>query len=310
MAAKGGTEPALLSHPGLQPIRPRHTSTPPPRYRVEPPAAGQRRGRSAGPEPATAAPSRPTNPRPPGGGGIAVTQQKPVESSRPPTAPPGLTRRRALRLAVMAGAGTLAAACGEPEIPKIQPPVLPSTQRTAGRGHPAHRIRRHAPAHRHSHRGRARSQPRRQPPRGRRQPPHLHRPAHLRRWQLGRRTHPAVGRICCTPGNRVPLQVHARTPPLQFRLSLGLRRIVGRRFRQLPHRPRHARTVGPRQPRRRQQAPALGRTPHQRLRFRPRRLLARHPRNRQGRRRPIRPARCRVTLDNRRQPRSGRCGGV
>ena len=60
-----------------------------------------------------------------------MTQQKPIESGRPPTAPPGLTRRRALRLAAMAGAGVLAAACGEPEIPKIQPPVLPSTQRTA-----------------------------------------------------------------------------------------------------------------------------------------------------------------------------------
>ena len=59
-----------------------------------------------------------------------MTQQKPIESGRPPTAPPGLTRRRALGLAAAAGAGALAAACGEPEIPKIQPPVLPSTQRT------------------------------------------------------------------------------------------------------------------------------------------------------------------------------------
>ena len=57
-----------------------------------------------------------------------MTQQKPIESGRPPTALPGLTRRRALRLAAMAGAGALVAACGEPEIPTIQPPVLPSTQ--------------------------------------------------------------------------------------------------------------------------------------------------------------------------------------
>ena len=78
----------------------------------------------------TAEPFRATNPRLPGGGGIAVTQHQQTESNHPPAAPCGLTRRRALRLAVMASAGALAAACGEPEIPKIQPPVLPSTQRT------------------------------------------------------------------------------------------------------------------------------------------------------------------------------------
>ncbi|MCY3749404.1 MAG: hypothetical protein OXG64_08930 [Chloroflexi bacterium] len=40
-----------------------------------------------------------------------------------------LTRRRVLGLAAAASVGALATACGEPEIPKIQPPVLPSTQR-------------------------------------------------------------------------------------------------------------------------------------------------------------------------------------
>ena len=59
-----------------------------------------------------------------------MTVHDPIESGHPPGAPLGLTRRRALRLGVMAGAGAVAAACGEPEIPTIQPPVLPSTQRT------------------------------------------------------------------------------------------------------------------------------------------------------------------------------------
>ncbi|MDE2920537.1 MAG: hypothetical protein OXR64_11950 [Chloroflexota bacterium] len=59
-----------------------------------------------------------------------MTQHHPTESTHPPAAPRALTRRRALRLAGIAGAGALAAACGEPDIPKIQPPVLPSTQRT------------------------------------------------------------------------------------------------------------------------------------------------------------------------------------
>ena len=61
-----------------------------------------------------------------------MTQQHPTESTQPPAVPRALTRRRALGLAVVASAGALAAACGEPEIPKIQPPVLPSTQRTQG----------------------------------------------------------------------------------------------------------------------------------------------------------------------------------
>ena len=100
------------------------------RYKVEATAAGQPRGRSAGLQTATGEPSRPNDLRKPGGGGTAVTQQHPIESNHPHAGPPGLTPRRALRLAVMAGAGALAAACGEPEIPKIQPPVLPSTQRT------------------------------------------------------------------------------------------------------------------------------------------------------------------------------------
>ena len=55
---------------------------------------------------------------------------QPTESTHPPAASHGLTRRRALGLCVAAGAGVLSVACGEPEIPKIQPPVLPSTQRT------------------------------------------------------------------------------------------------------------------------------------------------------------------------------------
>ncbi|MDE2766566.1 MAG: twin-arginine translocation signal domain-containing protein, partial [Chloroflexota bacterium] len=59
-----------------------------------------------------------------------MTQHHPTESTHPLPAPRALTRRRALRLAGIAGAGALAAACGEPDIPKIQPPVLPSTQRT------------------------------------------------------------------------------------------------------------------------------------------------------------------------------------
>ncbi len=61
-----------------------------------------------------------------------MTQQHPTQSTHSLAAPRSLTRRRALRLAAIAGAGALAAACGEPEIPKIQPPVLPSTQRTQG----------------------------------------------------------------------------------------------------------------------------------------------------------------------------------
>ena len=59
-----------------------------------------------------------------------MTQHHPTESTRPSVAPRALTRRRALGLAVAAGAGALAAACGEPDIPTVQPPVLPSTQRT------------------------------------------------------------------------------------------------------------------------------------------------------------------------------------
>ena len=61
-----------------------------------------------------------------------MTQQHPTQPTQPPAALRALTRRRAPRLAVVASAGALAAACGEPEIPKIQPPVLPSTQRTQG----------------------------------------------------------------------------------------------------------------------------------------------------------------------------------
>ena len=65
-----------------------------------------------------------------GGGGIALTVHDRAGIRDVTLASPGLTRRRALRLAITAGAGVLAAACGEPDIPKIQPPVLPSTQRT------------------------------------------------------------------------------------------------------------------------------------------------------------------------------------
>ena len=61
-----------------------------------------------------------------------MTQQHPTQSTQPPASPRALTRRRALRLVGVASAGALAAACGEPELPKIQPPVLPSTQRTQG----------------------------------------------------------------------------------------------------------------------------------------------------------------------------------
>ena len=49
------------------------------------------------------------------------------------------------------------------------------------------------------------------------------------------------------------------------------------------------------------------RTPRQRLHLQPRCLLARHPRNRQGPGRPIRPPHRRRPLDHHRQPRPRRC---
>ena len=77
-----------------------------------------------------------------------MTWHHPTESIHPPAAPRALTRRRALSLAVAAGAGALAAACGEPDTPhRSSLPVLPSTQRTQAAGTQGNRICRHAPSH-------------------------------------------------------------------------------------------------------------------------------------------------------------------
>ena len=176
-----------------------------------------------------------------------------AEFTRPPAAPRALTRRRAC-----AWPGSPAPA------PWPLPAVSPTSPRSAPRSSSTQRTQAApqatesaaTPPHRRGHRRRPRPQPRRRPPQAGADRPYQS-PFPPSPAATGTSNPSSSPPRWPPPGHRAALQVQPHPAPFQLWLPLGLCRNRGRRLRQHPHRPRHARAVGPCQPRRRQQAPAL-----------------------------------------------------